>query len=128
MTYRLLFPPETNLYDTYGKIKQLQEEDPLLHLSWDAASREIHAQLMGEVHKEVLERLIAQRFGLKVAFGPGAILYKETIREPVEGFGHYEPLRHYAHVHLQLEPGPPGSGVVLDTQCPEDVLARNWQR
>ena len=106
LTYRLLFPPETNLYDTYGKIKQLQEEDPLLHLSWDAASREIHAQLMGEVHKEVLERLIAQRFGLKVAFGPGAILYKETIREPVEGFGHYEPLRHYAHVHLQLEPGP----------------------
>lgn len=128
LTYRLLFPPETNLYDTYGKIKQLQEEDPLLHLSWDAASREIHAQLMGEVHKEVLERLIAQRFGLKVAFGPGAILYKETIREPVEGIGHYEPLRHYAHVHLQLEPGPPGSGVVLDTQCPEDVLARNWQR
>jgi len=128
ITYRLLFPPETNLYDTYGKLKQLQEEDPQLHLSWDEANREIHAQLMGEVHKEVLERLIAQRYGLQVAFGPGAILYKETILEPVEGIGHYEPLRHFAHVHLRLEPGPPGSGVVLDTQCSEDVLARNWQR
>lgn len=128
ITYRLLFPPETNLYDTYGKLKQLQEEDPQLHLIWDEANREIHAQLMGEVHKEVLERLIAQRYGLQVAFGPGAILYKETILEPVEGIGHYEPLRHFAHVHLRLEPGPPGSGVVLDTQCSEDVLARNWQR
>lgn len=128
ITYRLLFPPETNLYDTYGKLKQLQEEDPQLHLSWDEANREIHAQLMGEVHKEVLERLIAQRYGLQVAFGPGAILYKETILQPVEGIGHYEPLRHFAHVHLRLEPGPPGSGVVLDTQCSEDVLARNWQR
>lgn len=128
ITYRLLFPPETNLYDTYGKLKQLQEEDPQLHLSWDEANREIHAQLMGEVHKEVLERLIVQRYGLQVAFGPGAILYKETILQPVEGIGHYEPLRHFAHVHLRLEPGPPGSGVVLDTQCSEDVLARNWQR
>ena len=128
ITYRLLFPPETNLYDTYGKLKQLQEEDPQLHLSWDEANREIHAQLMGEVHKEVLERLIAQRYGLQVAFGPGAILYKETILQPVEGIGHYEPLRHFAHVHLRLDPGPPGSGVVLDTQCSEDVLARNWQR
>lgn len=128
ITYRLLFPPETNLYDTYGKLKQLQEEDPQLHLSWDEANREIHAQLMGEVHKEVLERLIAQRYGLQVAFGPGAILYKETILQPVEGIGHYEPLRHFAHVHLRLEPAPPGSGVVLDTQCSEDVLARNWQR
>lgn len=128
LTYRLLFPPETNLYDTFGKLKQLQEEDPQLHLTWDEANREIHAQLMGEIHKEVLERLIAQRYGLIVSFGPGAILYKETISEPVEGFGHYEPLRHYAHVHLRLEPGPPGSGVVLNSQCPEDVLARNWQR
>ena len=112
----------------YLKLRRLEEEDPQLHLVWDHQLREIRVQLMGPVQMEILQRLIAARFGLSVRFDEGNIVYKETIAAPVEGVGHYEPLRHYAEVHLLLEPGEPGSGIVLDTMCSEDVLARNWQR
>ena len=111
VTYRLVLPPAC---------------DPL-HLDWDAENREIHARLMGQVQIEVLKQLIAERFQVDVAVDAGRILYKETIAAPVEGVGHFEPLRHYAEVHLLLEPLPQGSGVRLDTRCPEDVLDRNWQ-
>ena len=117
--------------DTQGaflKLQRLEEEDPQLHLVWDHALREIRVQLMGPVQMEILQRLIQNRFGLNVRFDEGNIVYKETIAEPIEGVGHYEPLRHYAEVHLLLEPGEPGSGLVFDTMCSEDVLARNWQR
>ena len=112
----------------YLKLRQLEEEDPQLHLLWDHQLREIRVQLMGAVQMEILQKLIAARFALEVSFDEGNIVYKETIAAPVEGVGHYEPLRHYAEVHLLLEPGEPGSGIVLDTMCSEDVLARNWQR
>ncbi|MBQ4611905.1 MAG: TetM/TetW/TetO/TetS family tetracycline resistance ribosomal protection protein, partial [Clostridia bacterium] len=128
LSYRLLFPEGANLPDAYQKLKKLQEEDPLLHLVWDEQHREIQARLMGEVQREVLQAVIKERFGLDVAFGPGTILYKETIATAVEGIGHYEPLKHFAHVQLLLEPLPLGSGLVFDTSCSEDVLDRNWQR
>lgn len=112
----------------YLKLRRLEEEDPQLHLVWDHQLREIRVQLMGPVQMEILQKLIAKRFALSVSFDEGNIVYKETIAAPVEGVGHYEPLRHYAEVHLLLEPGEPGSGIVLDTMCSEDVLARNWQR
>ena len=117
-----------DLQGAYLKLRRLEEEDPQLHLVWDHQLREIRVQLMGPVQMEILQRLIAARFGLSVRFDEGNIVYKETIAAPVEGVGHYEPLRHYAEVHLLLEPGEPGSGIVLDTMCSEDVLARNWQR
>ena len=112
----------------YLKLRRLEEEDPQLHLLWDHQLREIRVQLMGPVQMEILQKLIAARFDLQVRFDEGNIVYKETIAAPVEGVGHYEPLRHYAEVHLLLEPGEPGSGIVIDTMCSEDVLARNWQR
>ena len=112
----------------YLKLRRLEEEDPQLHLLWDHQLREIRVQLMGAVQMEILQKLIQNRFDLSVSFDEGNIVYKETIVAPVEGVGHYEPLRHYAEVHLLLEPGEPGSGIVLDTMCSEDVLARNWQR
>ena len=112
----------------YLKLRRLEEEDPQLHLLWDHQLREIRVQLMGAVQMEILQKLIKSRFDLSVSFDEGNIVYKETIVAPVEGVGHYEPLRHYAEVHLLLEPGEPGSGIVLDTMCSEDVLARNWQR
>ncbi len=117
-----------DLQGAYLKLRRLEEEDPQLHLVWDHQLREIRVQLMGAVQMEILQRLIAARFELSVSFDEGNIVYKETIAAPVEGVGHYEPLRHYAEVHLLLEPGEPGSGIVLDTMCSEDVLARNWQR
>lgn len=112
----------------YLKLRRLEEEDPQLHLLWDHQLREIRVQLMGAVQMEILQKLIKSRFDLSVSFDEGNIVYKETIAAPIEGVGHYEPLRHYAEVHLLLEPGEPGSGIVLDTMCSEDVLARNWQR
>jgi ribosomal protection tetracycline resistance protein len=124
--YRVEVPGDAQA--AYLQLKKLYEEDPLLHVSWDARLREIHIQLMGEVQLEILQRLILERFGLSVSFGRGGIVYRETILEPVEGVGHYEPLRHYAEVHLLLEPGEPGSGILLDTVCSEDMLARSWQR
>ena len=110
------------------KLRELEEEEPQLHIVWEEALREIHVQLMGEVQLEVLKTLIYERFGVEVEFGQGNILYKETIQNTVEGVGHFEPLRHYAEVHLLLEPGEPGSGVQCMSVCSEDVLDRNWQR
>ena len=128
LRYRVLPPEGCDVYTLLGQLRQLEEEDPQLRLSWDEASQAIQVQLMGEVQLEVLSRLIARRFGVEVAFGPGAIVYLETIAAPVEGVGHFEPLRHYAEVHLLLEPAPRGSGLRFATACPEDVLDRNWQR
>ena len=110
------------------RLRVLEEEDPQLHLVWDSARKEIRVQLMGEVQMEVLQQLIRSRFELDIHFDEGSIVYLETIAEAVEGVGHYEPLRHYAEVHLLLEPGEPGSGIVMDTMCSEDSLPRNWQR
>ena len=109
-------------------MKQLEEEEPLLNIVWNPALEEIHVQLMGEVQTEILKTMIAERFHLDVEFGTGKIVYKETIKSPVVGVGHYEPLRHYAEVHLKMEPLEAGSGLVFDTDCSEDVLDRNWQR
>lgn len=110
------------------KLRELEEEEPQLHIVWEEALQEIHLQLMGEVQLEVLKTLIYERFGAEVEFGQGNILYKETIQNTVEGVGHFEPLRHYAEVHLLLEPGEPGSGVQCMSVCSEDLLDRNWQR
>ena len=128
LTYQVLLPEGQDPVTAMQKLRQLEEEDPQLHLVWNEQLREIHIQLMGEVQLEVLQRLIAQRFDMAVSFGQGGIVYRETIAAPVVGVGHYEPLRHYAEVHLLMEPGEQGSGVVLATACPEDVLDRNWQR
>ncbi|MCD8008666.1 MAG: TetM/TetW/TetO/TetS family tetracycline resistance ribosomal protection protein, partial [Clostridiales bacterium] len=128
LTYQILLPPDCDPNAAYLKLKELEEEDPQLHILWDARQRSLHIQLMGQVQLEVLKSMVASRFGLGVRFGPGAIVYKETIQAPVVGAGHFEPLRHYAEVHLLLEPGEPGSGLVFDSLCSEDVLDRNWQR
>ena len=128
LTYQVELPPEVDPFQALQKLRQLEEEDPQLHVVWNEQLREIHMQLMGEVQLEVLQRLILDRFGWKVRFGTGNIVYRETIRGAVEGVGHYEPLRHYAEVHLLLEAGEPGSGLQLDTACSEDVLAGSWQR
>ena len=126
--YQLILPEGTDPHTALSKLRLLEEEDPQLHILWNERYQEIHLQLMGQVQLEVLRRLIAQRFGMAVDFGPGGIVYKETIAAPVEGIGHYEPLRHYAEVHLLLEPGPRGSGLRFDSSCSEDKLDRNWQR
>ena len=110
------------------KLRQLEEEEPQLHIVWNEALQEIHAQVMGEVQTEILRHLIRERFGVEVSFGTGNIVYKETIANTVEGVGHFEPLRHYAEVHLLLEPGEPGSGLTVASACSEDELDRNWQR
>ena len=128
LTYQLIPPEGADLHTVLSKLRLLEEEDPQLHVLWDERGRSIHVRLMGQVQLEVLGRLMAERFGLEVSFGPGAIVYRETIAAPVEGVGHYEPLRHYAEVHLLLEPGERGSGLVFDSICPEDALDRNWQR
>lgn len=128
MTYRVGLPEGCDVHQMYDKLCQLEEEEPQLHLVWKEQVGEIHAQLMGEVQIEVLRNLIAERFGTDVFFDEGSIVYKETIIDRVEGVGHFEPLRHYAEVHLILEPGDPGSGLQTDTACSEDELDRNWQR
>ena len=128
MTYRVELPPEINPYNALKDMRLLEDEDPQLHVLWNEQLREIHLQLMGEVQLEVLTRIIGERFGYGVSFGQGAVAYKETIKSAVEGVGHYEPLRHYAEVHLLLEPGEPGSGITIDSICREDDLDRNWQR
>lgn len=127
LTYQVILPEGCDPHTTLLKLKQLEEEDPQLHLIWNGRLREIHVQLMGEVQLEILKQLILDRFQLEVSFGVGNIVYRETITQPVEGVGHFEPLRHYAEVHLLLEPGKPGSGVQFTTCCSEDVLDRNWQ-
>ena len=128
LAYQLMLPGGADPHAILPKLRLLEEEDPRLHLEWNEELGEIHLRLMGQVQAEVLKRLILDRFGLEVEFGPGNIVYAETIAAPVEGVGHFEPLRHYAEVHLLLEPLPPGSGLQFDTVCSEDVLDRNWQR
>ena len=128
LTYRIELPEGTNVHETFLKLLKLEEEIPELHIVWNERLGEIHAQVMGEVQIEILKSLIRDRFRLDVEFGDGNIVYKETILEPVEGIGHFEPLRHYAEVHLLLEPAERGSGLSFDTVCSEDVLDRNWQR
>lgn len=128
LTYQLILPEGCDVHTTLGKLKQLEEEDPQLHIAWNERLQEIHIQLMGEIQLEVLKSLIMERFGLDVTFGTGNVVYKETIAAPVEGIGHFEPLRHYAEAHLLLEPLKRGSGLEFATICSEDVLDRNWQR
>ena len=128
MTYRVILPEGSDVLKVLGQLKQLEEEVPELHLVWREAVREIHVQVMGEVQIEILKSMILERFGLEVEFGSGNIVYRETIAAPVVGIGHFEPLRHYAEVHLLLEPGEPGSGLQFASACSEDVLDRNWQR
>lgn len=128
MTYRIVLPDGCDVHQMYQKLCQLEEEEPQLHIVWREQIGEIQAQLMGEVQIEILRNIINERFGVEVSFDEGSIVYKETIASPVEGVGHYEPLRHYAEVHLLLEPGEPGSGLQFHTRCSEDVLDRNWQR
>ena len=128
LNYRIYLPDEVNAVEMMEKLKQLEEEDPQLHILWNEQLQEIHAQMMGQVQIEVLTQLIKERFGVVVVFGQGNIVYKETIAKPVEGVGHFEPLRHYAEVHLLLEPGEPGSGIEVASVCSEDVLDKNWQR
>ena len=128
LSYQVLLPEGADMHAALGKLHRLEEEEPQLHVVWNEALGEIHVQLMGEIQLEVLRSLLAERFGLAVEFGPGGILYKETITEPMEGVGHYEPLRHYAEVHLKLEPLPRGSGMQFAADCREEVLDKNWQR
>ncbi|MBD9289003.1 MAG: GTP-binding protein, partial [Faecalibacterium sp.] len=128
LSYQVLLPEGADVHAALGKLHRLEEEEPQLHVVWNETLGEIHVQLMGEIQLEVLRSLLAERFGLAVEFGPGGILYKETITEPMEGVGHYEPLRHYAEVHLKLEPLPRGSGMQFAADCREEVLDKNWQR
>ena len=128
LTYQLILPPECDLPSMLVKLRQLEEEEPQLHVVWNETLGEIQLQVMGQVQIEILRSLIVERFGVSVDFGAGKIVYKETILEPVEGVGHFEPLRHYAEVHLWMEPGERGSGLQFETNCSEDVLDRNWQR
>ena len=128
LTYRIILPDDCNVHTMLRDLKLLEEEEPELHVVWIEKSQEIHVQLMGDVQIEILQRIIKEHFGVLVEFGEGSIVYKETIAAPVEGVGHFEPLRHYAEVHLRLEPGERGSGMQFDSECSEDVLDRNWQR
>ncbi|MDE6837831.1 MAG: GTP-binding protein, partial [Acutalibacter sp.] len=128
ISYSLILPEGVQANAVLPKLRQLAEEDPQLHLEWNEALGEITLRLMGRVQAEILQRVILDRFGLEVEFGPGNVVYLETIAGPVEGVGHFEPLRHYAEVHLLLEPLPRGSGLVFGSLCSEDVLERSWQR
>ena len=125
---KVILPPGEDLFKAYRNLSILEEEDPTLHLSYDEEKKEITAQIMGQVQKEILQRMIRERLDLRVEFGDPSIIYKETIARAAEGVGHFEPLRHYAEVHLLLEPGMPGSGLVFENRCRADVLAVNWQR
>ena len=128
LTYQVILPADCEPHTAVQRLRLLEEEDPQLHVVWNEQLRELHVQLMGEVQLEVLQRLLLDRFGMAVTFGQGSIVYRETIEAPVEGMGHFEPLRHYAEVHLLLEPGPRGSGLRFASRLSEDVLDRNWQR
>ena len=128
LSYSVILPEGTDAHNAYIKVRELQEEDPQLVITWDETAQELQIRLMGQVQLEVLQRLIAERFGMNVEFGEGRIAYRETVAEAVLGAGHFEPLRHYAEVHLLLEPLPPGSGIILDSACSEDDLDKNWQR
>ena len=128
LTYKLQLPSGTDTLQMLPKLRQLEEEDPQLHIVWNELFQEIQVQVMGAVQVEILQHMIMERFGVAVTFGNGAIIYKETIADTVEGVGHFEPLRHYAEVHLIMEPGEPGSGMEYVLDCSEDVLDRSWQR
>lgn len=128
MTYKLLLPENVNAYDALKDMRKLEDEDPQLHIVWNEELHEIHIQLMGAVQLEVITQLTEQRFGYKAQFTDGAVAYRETIRNKVEGVGHYEPLRHYAEVHLLLEPLERGKGLQFSSSCSEDMLDRNWQK
>lgn len=128
LNYQIILPPGCDAHVMLSKLRLLEEEDPQLHIVWSEQLKEIHVQLMGEVQVEILQSLILERFGVLVKFGTGNIVYKESIIEPIVGVGHFEPLRHYAEVHLLLEPDVMGSGLTFLTSCSEDVLDRNWQR
>ncbi len=128
LTYRIILPPKTDIPSALEKLKTLSDEDPMLRIVWNEQLKEIHIQLMGEIQLEILKSVIAERFGLIVDFDEGSIAYKETIEAPVEGVGHYEPLRHYAEVHLLLEPAERGTGLHFFTDCRKDDLDINWQR
>ena len=128
LTYQILLPEGCDVHGMFLKLRQLEEEEPELHIVWEKSTDEIRAQVMGEIQIEILKSLIQERFGIEVSFGEGSIVYKETLETRVEGSGHFEPLRHYAEVHLLLEPLEPGAGLVFDTVCSEDMLDRNWQR
>lgn len=128
LTYQIELPEGMDAAVVLPKLRQLEEEEPQLHIVWEEQLQEIRVQVMGEVQIEILKYLVKERFGIDIEFGTGSIVYKETIQNVVEGVGHFEPLRHYAEVHLRMEPGEPGSGLVFSTECSEDVLSRNWQR
>lgn len=128
LTYRVILPEGTDMVKALGQMRQMEEEEPLLQIVWKEASKEIHVQVMGEIQIEILKSLLSERFGLEAEFGSGSIVYKETIASAVEGIGHFEPLRHYAEVHLLLEPGEPGSGLQFVSACSVDELDLNWQR
>lgn len=128
MNYRIVLPEGCDAQTMLPKLRELEEEDPQLHITWNSHLQEIHVGLMGEVQAEILKSIVAERFGVDIGIDSGRVLYKETITEPVEGVGHYEPLRHYAEVHLILEPLPRGSGLQFASDCSEDTLEGNWQR
>lgn len=128
LTYQIVLPADCDVHSMYNRLKELEEEEPELSIVWQEDTRQIHAQVMGEVQIEILKNVIRERFGVTAEFGAGSIVYKETIQNVVEGVGHFEPLRHYAEVHLLLEPLPPGEGLQFDSACSEDVLDKNWQR
>ena len=126
--YRIFLPEGMDAAVMLPKLRQLEEEDPMLHILWDEINQDLTIQIMGQVQTEILKTLIMERFGIAVDFGEGSIIYKETIANTVEGVGHFEPLRHYAEVHVRMEPGEAGSGVAVDAKCSQDLLERNWQR
>ena len=128
LTYQVILPEGCDAHTMLKNLRLLEEEDPQLHIVWNEVLTEIQAQVMGDVQMEILKSQIKERFNVDVEFGSGNIVYKETIARPVEGVGHYEPLRHYAEVHLLMEPLEPGSGLVFEADCSEDDLALNWQR
>lgn len=128
LSYRIDLPPDVDAHTALSKLRILEEEDPQLHIVWNEQLQEIHIALMGKIQLEILKSIIAERFGMNVDFSNGGITYKETIENKVEGVGHYEPLRHYAEVHLILEPAERGSGVRFCSSCREDDLDKNWQR
>lgn len=128
LCYKIIPPDDVNINQAYLKIKELEEEDPTLQLKWNGEKQEITANVMGPIQIQVLKQLIKERFDMDVEFGSAGILYKETIGDSVIGVGHFEPLRHYAEVHLLLEPAEPGSGIILDSKVKENDLAKNWQR
>lgn len=128
LNYEIQLPDGVDAHTMLKNLRMLEEEDPMLRIVWKEELGEIHAQLMGEVQIEILQSLVKERFGMDVTLGTGSIVYKETIKNKVEGVGHYEPLKHYAEVHLVMEPALPGSGLLIDTDCSEDILDKNWQR